>query len=307
MSDILWYNTESGETQIWLMNKEQRVERATVVDENKKPALIGPPWHIVGAGNVSGVGVDQIVWHNRDTNETQLWRLEDFGITGQRTGRAAVVDENKQPALEGAPWHIVGLGDFNLNGNAGLLWYNTSSGETQTWFMKKLGVGSPFTVQRTGRRTIVDENNKAALIGPPWHIVGVGNFGAGTSGASTDDILWYNTTTGETQIWFMNKERRDGRETVVDENNKAALIGPPWRIVGVGSLDGTGTADILWYDSMTGETQMWFMNKQHRVDRETVVDENRQPALIGPPWHIVGVGSFGAFPPSSPTDPDGPA
>ena len=33
-------------------------------------------------------------------------------------------------------WHIAGAGDFRGDGNAGLVWQNTSTGERGIWLMK---------------------------------------------------------------------------------------------------------------------------------------------------------------------------
>ncbi|HDR8040725.1 TPA: hypothetical protein QCZ17_002982 [Bacillus cereus] len=49
---------------------------------------------------------------------------------------------------------------------------------------------------------------------------------------------------------------------------------------------------ILWHNSSTGGIQIWFM-KGHRLNRwATVIGDNGNPAFIGPPWSIVGVGHF---------------
>ena len=48
-------------------------------------------------------------------------------------------------------------------------------------------------------------------------------------------ILWHNSESNESQIWFMNAGG-DGitrRATVVDEHNNNIFVGPPWSIVGV--------------------------------------------------------------------------
>src|ERR671915_472537 len=88
------------------------------------------------------------------------------------------------------------------------------------------------------------------------------------------DIVWYNSQTGETQIWFMDGHRLVSRGTVVDENGNFIPISPPFSIVGVGDMNGDGKADIVWYNSQTGETQIWFMDGHRLVSRGTVVDEN---------------------------------
>ena len=54
-------------------------------------------------------------------------------------------------------------------------------------------------------------------------------------------------------------------------------------------MDADGKADIIWHHDQTGETQIWFMNEHQLVRRATVLGEDGQPALIGPPFAIVGV------------------
>jgi hypothetical protein len=41
-------------------------------------------------------------------------------------------------------WHVAGVGDFNGDGNADLVWENTSTGQRAIWFMKN-GVLSSST------------------------------------------------------------------------------------------------------------------------------------------------------------------
>ena len=94
----------------------------------------------------------------------------------------------------------------------------------------------------------------------------------------------------------MDGSKLSNRTTVVDTDGKPALVGPPFSIVGVGDFDGNGQADILWYNSSTGESQMWFMDGSKLSGRATVVDADGKPALVGPPFSIVGVEVFRAHP-----------
>ena len=97
------------------------------------------------------------------------------------------------------------------------------------------------------------------------------------------DILWHNDATGETQIWFMNGSSVVGRADVVDDSGQTILIGAPWRIVASRDFNRDDQTDLLWYNSNTGELQVWFMNGTRRKDRATIVNEYGFPMFIGPP------------------------
>jgi hypothetical protein len=161
-----------------------------------------------------------------------------------------------------------------------LLWHNNSDGTTQIWAMDGAKI--------TGRSNVVDENGNPISIGPPWQIVGAGD----TDGNGKADIVWHNSTDNSTQIWFMDGAKITDRSDVVDENGDPILVGPPWQIVGVGDLYGNGRADIVWYNTADGTTQVWYMNGAKITGRANAVDENGNDIFIGPPWQIVGVGDM---------------
>ena len=273
---VVWHNSSSSETQLWFMNGGQIARRATVVDEEGAATFVGPPWRIVGTSDMNIAGGSAIVWHNSSTNETQIWFMD-----GERIARrATVLDENSAATFVGASWRIVGTSDMNIAGGSAIVWHNSSTNETQIWFMDS---------ERIARRaTVVDENGAAALVGPPWRIVGIGSMNA----AGSAKIVWHNSSSNETQIWFMSGERIARRATVVDENGAAALVGPPWRTVGTSDLNSAGSAEIVWHNSSTNETQFWFMSGERIARRATVLDENGAAAFVGPPWRIVGTGEM---------------
>src|SRR5436305_1821989 len=140
--------------------------------------------------------------------------------------------------------------------SAYVLWHNSQSNETQIWFMNEGGDGI------TRRVTVVDEHNNKIFVGLPWSIAGV----------SQGEIVWHNSQSNETQIWFMN-ESGDGiarRATVVDEHNNKIFVGLPWSIAGVSE------GEIVWHNSESNETQIWFMCgiSGWIACRATVVSEN---------------------------------
>ena len=66
------------------------------------------------------------------------------------------------------------------------------------------------------------------------------------NGDGQADIVWHNSSTNETQLWFMDAAKVTDRATVTGQDGNPALIGPPWRIVGIGDMNGDGQADIVW-------------------------------------------------------------
>jgi FG-GAP-like repeat len=275
-ADILWHNVADGAMQIWQMDGGRVQRRVNVVAENGVPERVGAPWHLVGNGVPRRADVPGILWYHDSTGEIQNWLMQSMFVAGRTT----ILGENGQPVFIGPPWHIVATRDLNLDGSQDILWHNSVTGEIQIWFMNGHQVGA--------RATVVDEAGQPAPIGPPWHIVAAADFNLNGIG----DILWHNATTGETQIWFMNGHQRAGRATVLGEDGNPAFVGPPWRIVGAGDFNLNGSADILWHNDATGETQIWFVERGRVTSRATVLGENGNPALIGPPWHIVGTRDF---------------
>jgi hypothetical protein len=221
ITDIVWHNAYTGETQIWLMNGFQIVGRRTVADENSNPIFVGLPWSIVGAAVFNPKGNIDLLWHNADTGETQIWLMNGFQIAGRRT----VEDENSKPIFVGLPWSIVGANDLATDGNTRIVWHNADTGETQLWLTNGFQIAS--------RQTVEDENRNPIFVGLPWSIVG----SPGSTFPPGTDILWHNADTGETQLWLMDESQIASRHTVEDENRNPIFVGLPWRIVGTGHFD----------------------------------------------------------------------
>jgi hypothetical protein len=107
-----------------------------VLDEQGSPIFVGLPFSIVGVADLSGDGNPDILWHNKDTNETQIWFMDRERVRCCAT----VLDEHSNPIFVGLPFGIVGARDLTPglllpSDQPQILWYNKDSGETQIWFM----------------------------------------------------------------------------------------------------------------------------------------------------------------------------
>ena len=254
-ADIVWHNASTHETQLWYMDNHQLVDRGTVLGLDGNPVFIGPPFSIVGVGDFNGNGRADIVWHNASTHETQLWYMDNH----QLVDRGTVLGLDGNPVFIGPPFSIVGVGDFNGDGRADIVWHNASTHETQLWYMDNH--------QLVDRGTVLGLDGNPVFIGPPFSIVGVGDF----NGNGRADIVWHNASTHETQVWYMDNHQLVDRGTVLGLDGNPVFIGPPFSIVGVGDFNGDGRADIVWHNASTHETQVWYMDNHQLVDRGTVL------------------------------------
>src|SRR3989441_11975157 len=83
-------------------------------------------------------------------------------------------------------WQVKGIGDFDGDGKADILWRNSATGQNYLYVMNGLTIASEGYL-----RTVADQ---------AWQVKGVGDF----NGDGKADILWRNTVTGEDYAYFMN-------------------------------------------------------------------------------------------------------
>jgi hypothetical protein len=98
----------------------------------------------------------------------------------------------------------------------------------------------------------------------------------------TGDVLWQHIN-GQVHFWPMLNGVRQGGTHV------AGPVGPDWRLIGGGDLNGDGTEDVIW-QHINGQVHWWPMR-----------DGVRQGGLdvgasgpVGPDWRLAGSGDFNA-------------
>src|SRR5438552_2127192 len=108
-------------------------------------------------------------------------------------------------------WQVKGIGDFDGDGKADILWRNSSTGENYLYAMNGL------TIASEGYLRTVDL---------AWQVKGIGDF----NGDHKADILWRNSSTGENYLYVMNGL------TIASEGYLRTVADQSWQVKGIGDF-----------------------------------------------------------------------
>ena len=252
---------------IWAPAADWMEAYSPLLQPTSNPALNVPYYVDVKSVRVAALGIlepvlcckdfnadgrDDILWRNTISGQVYEWLMNGTSVIGQ--GSPGTVSNDCPDG-----WRISGVGDFNGDGRADILWRNPDSGEVNIWLMNgttPIGGGSPGTV--------TDD----------WQIAGVGDF----NGDGKADILWRNTISGEVNVWLING-------TGIIGGGSLGTVAHDWQIAGVGDFNGDGKADILWRNVTSGEVVIWLMNGTSVIGGGSVGSATND-------WQIAGVGDF---------------
>src|SRR5437667_4778957 len=174
-------------------------------------------------------GRADVLWRNASTGENYVYPMNGTTILAGEGYLRTVADLN---------WTIAGVGDFDGDSKADILWRNTSTGQNYIYFMD----GTTIKPTEGFIRTVSDQN---------WQVAGVGDF----NGDGKSDILWRNGTTGENYLYPMN-----GTTILGTEGYLRTVADTAWQVKGTGDYDGDGKADVLWRHATSGENYLYPMD-----------------------------------------------
>ena len=248
-SDILWRNT-GGQLVDWLM-------RGASVIGGGSPGSATNDWQVVGQRDFNGDGFADILWRNSISGQVMIWFISDSTMIG-----------GGSPGTMNSDWEIAGTADFNGDGKGDILWHCKASATTCTpgqvliWFLNGttvIAMGSPGTLTPASA----------------WMVAGTGDFNRD----GFADILWRNSTTGQTLIWLLTDTG------VLLSSGSPGTVPVEWVVAGTGDTDGDHFTDIVWYDTLTGQVLIWDMNG-------TTLTGGGSPGTAASPWAIQLTGDF---------------
>jgi hypothetical protein len=243
-ADILWRN-DAGDLYVYASNSGPDFTGQSI-------SHVDPVWAVVPqTGDFNGDGRADILFRNSATGEAYVWLSQ--------TGSAAVNFLGQSLGAVPANWSIKGVGDFDGDGRADILW-RSDAGDVYLWLDSHAGA-----VAMTGQ--------SVSSVGNDWSILGLGDF----NGDGRDDILWRHAGDGELYVW----NSQLGSPAVNFLGQSLGLVGLDWTVAAIGDYDGDGRADVLFRNA-DGRVYVWNSN-----DTGLVGFQGQGLGQTPTDWHIL--------------------
>jgi Ca2+-binding RTX toxin-like protein len=222
-ADILWRNN-AGDLYVYKSDGG-----AAVSFTGQSISFVDPVWAIVPqAGDFNGDGRADILFRNTGTGEAYVWLSQ--------TGSSAVNFLGQSLGAVPSNWSIKGVGDFNGDGRADVLW-RSDAGDVYVWNSDASG-------------PVAMHGQTISSVGNDWSLIGIGDF----NGDGREDILWRHTD-GELYVW----NSQTGSAAVNFVGQSVGLVSLDWSVAAVGDYDGDGRADVLFRNA-DGRVYLWNSN-----------------------------------------------
>jgi hypothetical protein len=132
-TDIVWQSELTGQLSYWFMDGVDGMTRSSFGPITPDP---GAAFTVVAVADLDGDGFADLLLRNMTTNQLVIWYLNGTTMASS----AVVTDSVKPKFVAGAAWKVVGVGDFNGDGQPDIVFQNVDPRDTDysrlvVWFM----------------------------------------------------------------------------------------------------------------------------------------------------------------------------
>src|SRR4029077_19325338 len=108
-------------------------------------------WSVAGIGDFNGDGDADVLWR-----QSTPGTLVDWSMNGSAVEADAYVTYQGNAIVPDSSWSVVGIGDFNGNGDTDILWRQGTTGSLVEWLMNGSSVSSSAFVTSNGNPVTPD-------------------------------------------------------------------------------------------------------------------------------------------------------
>ena len=249
--------------------------------------------------DVNGDGRADLVWRN--ASKTQGWNFL-WNMNGTEIASLSPIN-----VVQGENWQL-SLGDFNGDGKSDLFWRDPA----------QFG-GMNYVFEMNGVQIV--QKSRMPNASPNFSLLKNGDI----NGDGKDDVIWHNTDTNTLAFWLMNGDTRqyclsrslagvtfegvdnfdsdaamemvvregdqiklwsyDAATLIMTETDTEGVAPSDWLLAGTGDLDGDGTADLIWRNTVDGRNSVYFM-------KDGVVDSIEILADVSVDWNLAKIEDF---------------
>ena len=222
----------------------------------------------------NGDGKSDILWRHTD-GTNNVWHVNGAVING---GVLSIASQGLLPTVADAGWSVAGIGDFNGDGKADILWRHTD-GTNYVWMIDGATING-------GVLTISSQGLLPAVPDPNWAVAGIGDF----NGDGKSDILWRHAD-GTNYVWHVDGASITGGVLAIASQGLLPGADTTWSVAGVGDYNGDGKADILWRRN-DGTNYVWHVDGASINGGVLAISSQGLLPIVDNTWSVVGVGDY---------------